>query len=169
MERDLEAIRKLVEESTLSQLAIGRQVGVSTPVINRLIQKHGWRRPKGAPRTFKRVNPPQKARSRPQLLGQIVEKQLAQIDAILARMGGAAATQAGERQARMLASLVKTLGELRRLDEEGAAAAAGEDAHEEPIDAFRERLAKRIEALCPPAADRGGAGRARPAGDPPAG
>lgn len=89
-----------------------------------------------------------------------VERELAAIEAILARLGeGEERAALAERTARTLASLTRTLAAVRRLravHAEGADAAAEVDADDDmprDIDEFRRELARRIDAFVAGGAD----------------
>lgn len=71
-----------------------------------------------------------------------VELSLRRLDRLTPRVGD------GEKAARTLASLVKTLNELKRLDTETGAGAAAVPEDGIDIDEFRRDLARRLDALC---------------------
>jgi hypothetical protein len=88
-----------------------------------------------------------------------VEREIAQIEDSLARMEPLGSPGGDpEKLARTLASLVKTLNELQRLDASAGGAAAKEPDDAMDIDEFRRELARRLDALCESGPDDGGAG-----------
>ncbi|MFC3691996.1 hypothetical protein [Chenggangzhangella methanolivorans] len=140
--------RRLYESSALSIEAIATRVGVGRTSVRRLAEKGGWRRPAAA-------------QARKRLVGAIREKAEKEIVAAEAALAGGG--DAGP-AARTLASLVRTLRELARYDEEqarsdGQGRAGGRAAGADMVDgeefdgfvadpdAFRDALAQRLEKL----------------------
>jgi hypothetical protein len=137
--------RRLYEAAELTLAEIGGRVGLHPATVRRFARRDGWRRPAAAA-------------ERRALIGRIrrkVERQIAEAERAI---GADAAGPDAERAARTLASLVRTLRELARYDEDQARAAAAsrgvrEADEDEPgavadLDAFRDALADRLERLC---------------------
>ncbi|MGQ4272454.1 hypothetical protein [Terrihabitans sp. B22-R8] len=82
-----------------------------------------------------------------QRIRDIVEREVSGVEQTLRRMDRLAPRGDAEKAARTLASLVKTLTELQRLDA-NAAEQAKEPDDEIDIDEFRRELARRLDALC---------------------
>lgn len=135
-------VRRLIETTTLTQKEIGRRLGLHDSSISRMVRREGWRRPTDAA-------------ARQDLVGAIreqVDAEIAEVERILGG-AGAAAPGAAER-ARTLASLVRTLRELARYDEDQLRAAGreaggngSEDEAVADLDQLREELARRLESL----------------------
>ena len=129
--------KRLYESNSISQRAIAARLGIARSSLWRLADKHQWRRPKAA-------------EARRSLVGEIRKKIEAEIiGAEKALAGGGDVAPA----ARTLASLVKTLRELARFDEEqgsGLSTPEGDEGFDGFVadpDAFREALAERLEKL----------------------
>lgn len=131
--------RRLYETSALSGAAIARRLGFGETSVKRLARKHGWLRPAAAA-------------ARRGLVVSIREKAEREIVA-----ASRALKDGGDPgpAARTLASLVRTLRELAKYDEEQARASGGGPARDDEDvddfvadpDAFREALAERLERL----------------------
>ncbi|WP_155904992.1 HTH domain-containing protein [Methylopila sp. M107] len=141
--------RRLFETTQLSGERIATETGVSRTSIRRYAEAQGWIRPPAAP---DRVTLVASLRGR-------VEKE---IGAAEAAIGGAGEERDArvEKMARSLASLVRTLRELAKYDEEqgrrgrdadpARGPGAGEDRDGQSVadlDAFRAELADRIARL----------------------
>lgn len=130
-------MRGLYEASSLSVTAIGARLGVSHSSVARLAEKYGWRRPAAAD-------------ARRRLVGEIRKR--ADEEIVAAERALAGGSDPGP-AARTLASLVKTLRELARFDEEQGVRLGGPGSDEDTDgfvadpDAFREALAERLEKL----------------------
>ena len=135
-------VRRLIETTTLTQMEIGRRLGLHNSSISRMVRREGWRRPADAA-------------ARQDLVGSIRERvaaEIAEVERVLTD-ASASAPSAAER-ARTLASLVRTLRELARYDEDQLRAAGrqaggngSEDEAVADLDQLREELARRLEGL----------------------
>lgn len=131
--------RRLYEGSRQSTEAIAKQVGIARSTVQRLASRGGWKRPDAA-------------EARRRLVGSIRQKAEREIVAAgRALKGGGDPGPA----ARTLASLVRTLRELAKYDEEQARACGRADPVDDEDfddfladpDAFRDALADRLEKL----------------------
>lgn len=129
--------KRLYETSPTTYQAIAAQLGIAASSVGWLVHKHGWLRPKAA-------------EARRKLVGEIrkqIEEEIFRAEKALAGGGDVAPA------ARTLASLVKTLRELARFDEEQGSGLSEPEGDEErdgfvaDPDAFREALAERLEKL----------------------
>ncbi|RXF75464.1 hypothetical protein [Hansschlegelia zhihuaiae] len=136
--------RRLYETDGLTLAGIGERVGLHGVTVCRLAKKHGWRRPAAA----------EKRRALVSAIRTKVDREIAEVERVLSADGAPGA--AVERSARTLASLVKTLRELARIDEDDARKAAGrrgaesgedEDDAVADLDALRDALARRLDRL----------------------
>ena len=183
---DLEAVadaRRRYEIEGEHRDVIAAETGLSRRVIDARALEENWRRrrrskpaPKAsAPPSARKVAaptasaPPEAARpaapepTRADLavsITQAVERELAAIDAVLARLGtsrlGADEEGAGEaeRTARTLASLARALKELKQLDARRTEPSGLQcDDMPRDIDEFRRELARRMDALVASRAD----------------
>lgn len=142
------------------QIAIDH--AVSRSALNARVAREGWTRRR--PRVAGEAAPAAAAGIAAQVQ-RTVERELAAIDAILARLADAGEpTPAAERTARTLASLTRTLKEVQRLraaeTDKGTATqvpAADDDDDDMPrdIDEFRRELARRIDAFVASRTDAG--------------
>ncbi|MDR4307622.1 hypothetical protein IHQ68_13435 [Chelatococcus sambhunathii] len=136
--------RRLYECSDLTETRIAVLSGVSRSTLRRRAVAEGWLRPDGAKK-------PEAARQ--DVVASLRERIEREIVAAEAAMGQTAekTIDGVERISRSLASLVKTLRELARYDEERAGRAGQADAAGDEdvadIDAFRAALADRLERL----------------------
>lgn len=136
--------RRLYEGSDLTEARIAVLSGVSRSTLRRRAVAEGWLRPDGAKK---------REAARQDVVASLRERIEREIVAAEAAMGQTAekTIDGVERISRSLASLVKTLRELARYDEERAGrsgqgdAAGDEDVAD--IDAFRAALADRLERL----------------------
>jgi hypothetical protein len=136
--------RRLYETGGLTLAGIGERVGLHGVTVCRLAKKHGWRRPAAA----------EKRRALVLAIRTKVDREIAEVERALGAGGEPVAV---ERSARTLASLVKTLRELAKIDEDEARKAAGrrgaqesgedEDDAVADLDALRDALARRLEQL----------------------
>lgn len=137
--------RRLYETTELTQADIGARVGLHHGTVSRLAKKHGWRRPAAA----------RKRRALVSAIRTKVDREIAEVERVLSADG--APGTAVESSARTLASLVKTLRELAKIDEDEARERAarrgaqgnGEDEDDAvaDLDALRDALARRLEQL----------------------
>jgi hypothetical protein len=141
----LAAVRREIEETTLSTAEIARHFGLTPGSLHRLAAESGWRRPQGAPVASQRKRPagPRLARTiadgetvAARLL-RVVDRQVGNMDARLRRRRGAAID---EKDARLLVHLAKTLQTIMALGRDGGAGAK-EPADRDHLDAD---LARRI-------------------------
>jgi aminoglycoside phosphotransferase (APT) family kinase protein len=164
---ELADIRFRYEETPEPLWSIARRHNMDERTLNRLVRRQGWRM-RAPSRAHDLVQP---AAAKPALVAdaaetaaipapaediplaervqRMVEQELATVDRVLARLGPAPGHPgAAERSARTLASLVKTLNELRRL-KAAETPAAGEPDAEDPrdYDQLRRELAHRMERL----------------------
>lgn len=123
-------------------LAVSRATGIPRASVYSMAKSRGWKRPRpdGLPDADgERIGTVARIR-------RTVEREVIAVERLLeASPRGPTRTAAAERAARTLASLVRTLNELRRL--EAAAADQDDDAPPRDIDAFRAELARRLERL----------------------
>jgi len=156
-EHVLVCAQALYEQTDVPMTAIAELMGIAPSTLSARVLRHGWTlRPPC--RLGKRKEPPPgalrgtmkdlSARVRAQIERQI---RLAEYDLSKPGPRGARANDS-ERAARTLASLVKTMTELKRLDGEKTCDPRAED-DEIDIDEFRRDVARRLEALCESAAD----------------
>ncbi len=135
--------RRLYEATDLAEARIAGLSGVSRSTLRRRAAAEGWSRPNGAgtPAAVPRQDVVAALRGR-------IERE---IIAAEAAMGQAAekTIDGVERISRSLASLVRTLRELARYDEERAVRAGQDDGDGDvaDLDAFRAALAERLERL----------------------
>lgn len=138
LERVAEA-KRLYEGSTLSAAAIAQQVGIGRATVQRHAKLGGWTRADAA-------------EERRRLVGSIRQK--AEREIVAASRALKAGGDPGP-AARTLASLVRTLRELAKYDEEQARSSGRSGSAEDgdfndfvaDPDAFREALADRLEQL----------------------
>jgi transposase-like protein len=151
-EKVLADARNLFETTDIPLSEIARRAGLHRSLMHRTVLREGWSRP--TPKARKeRVAARLRAR---------IEKELCSVEISLAHSRSAAARETARQSADTLASLMRTLRELKRLDLEDEDA-PGEAEHEENLDMLRERLALRLETLlaeqqAAEAAGEGGAG-----------
>ncbi|MET0314077.1 MAG: hypothetical protein ABW275_06750 [Hansschlegelia sp.] len=133
--------RRLYEAGGLSECEIARLTGLNRSTMRSRAEREGWRR--GESNAERR-----------RLLGALrsrVDEEIAEAEAALGgAQTGDAKAQRVERAARTLASLVRTLRELAKFDEEQAAAARSGEAADDvvtDIDELRRELARRLESL----------------------
>lgn len=136
--KTLAEARRLYEAGGVSKAEIARRLKITQQSLRRHIDRDGWRRD-----LVDRAALVRSVRER-------VEAEIADVAAIMGDAGRPA--DAAEKSARTLASLVKTLREVARLDEEFARSNTGEGADEPhgeiaDIDELRRTLAERLEQL----------------------
>jgi hypothetical protein len=141
--------RRLYEGTDLSEPRIAAIAGLSRPTLRRFAAIENWSRPEGPDRSSRRQD----------VVASLRERIESEIVAAEAALGGPATkkTDGVERISRSLASLVRTLRELAKYDEERAARAGrergdasqgeGADGDLADLDAFREALAERLERM----------------------
>ncbi len=148
----LEELRAMYEAGAMPVPAVAFRADISVPRLYTLIRRHGWKR--------RRVDTSASAshhgsgpEARRRLVARIWAAADAQLREIEARMhkNGELGEGGGvdERDARITATLVKTVRELVALDEGMAAAAKTKDeAHVAAVtpDALRDELVRRLEA-----------------------
>jgi hypothetical protein len=134
----LEQARRLYETTELSQAEIARRLSLTAPSLRRIAKREEWRRPAAAAERRVLVRN----------VREKIDREIGAVERVLSADGGSAAPGT-ERAARTLASLVRTLRELARYDEEQARAARPEveDDAVADIDALREALARRLDRL----------------------
>lgn len=130
--------RRLYEETWLTGAEIGRLSGLAHSTLRGYVQREGWRRPGDGARPVSRID----------ALRARIDREIAAAEATLGA-GRAERPAAAEKMARTLASMVKTLRELWKFDEERARAARVEPAHDvvTDYDEFRRELARRLDRL----------------------
>lgn len=128
--------RGLFENTALTVADVARLSGLPVSTLRGRAGREGWRRPGEA------------APVRIDALRARIDREIAVADAQLEAAGEAGAAGL-EKTARILASLVKTLRELWKFDEERARAARAEPQDDglEDLDAFRRELARRLDRL----------------------
>jgi hypothetical protein len=164
----LQQARQLYEETSVPIDAIAGMMGMKSRTFQTLREKHGWklRQPRRPAETGgaaaaepEEAGPPVESpvvaalpgADRAATISRIrdtVEREIAAVELSLRRLDRLTPRVGdGEKAARTLASLVKTLNELKRLDAAQATdAPAAEDGTD--IDEFRRDLARRLDALC---------------------
>ena len=166
----LAAAQRRYEDTNDSLAAMAAEFGVSERTINRMRDRGGWkRRSERKPRELSAVRlldeattllaAPQAAPSQPlppseagvsavERIEKLVEKEIAAEEAARAQLGRLPRTRAdAERAARTLATLTQTLNALRRLRCGTDRRDDDYDDMPEDIDAFRNELARRIDAF----------------------
>ncbi|MFC0283038.1 hypothetical protein ACFFJB_05365 [Camelimonas abortus] len=160
----LAAARRRFEngDATLKQLAA--ELGLSPRRLGALARRDGWTKPARPPaRRRAGARPPAGRAALVARLWAAAARQMDEIEAALASAPGEG--QVREREARLMAMLVRVAAGLAAIERAGAAPAAGREtqAHDgdaafpDDADAFRRTLESRIDALL----------RRRPAGDLP--
>lgn len=129
--------RRLYETTDLTLTEVAARVGISAPALCKRAQKAGWER------SSKELRDQAVRRIRLR-----VEREISAVETVLA---GTGAIGEADRAARTLASLVRTLRELQKYDEDAARMQAAEERDEDgapaDLDAFRDALADRLERL----------------------
>lgn len=146
-----ECARKLYEETDMPLHAIARLAGVSTRTLRYRAEAWGWRL-----RGAIVADGEDAAESAPEdvagLVARIrttVQREIGVAERNLMRTGPRSARiEESEKTARTLASLTKTLNELKRLEADGTAHVPKADDEQIDIDEFRNEIARRLEALC---------------------
>jgi len=151
-----ERARRLYESGLVPQTDIALMLGLADTTLRRRIQRWGWRKdqdireelPPAAPAAFQPAGE-EVAYDRRSTIERVrcaVDREIAAVEAALSRLGSLTRrVPESERAARTLASLVKTLTELKRLEtasDEGEADDGPAD-----IDEFRRDLARRLHGL----------------------
>ena len=135
--------RDLYERTDVALAEIGRRTGLHPSFLYRAARREGWRRP-----VSKRPMELLAAR-----LVRRIEKEIAAVEISLVHTRGPEGKAEARRSAELLASLMKTLREMRRFDREAKAAKAAEPAaqrgpwNEGDVDAMRDALSERLERL----------------------
>ena len=151
-----ERARRLYESGLVPQTDIALMLGLADTTLRRRIQRWGWRKdqdireelPPAAPVAFQPAveEAAYDRRSTIERVRCAVDREIAAVEAALSRLGSLTRrVPESERAARTLASLVKTLTELKRLEtasDEGEADDGPAD-----IDEFRRDLARRLHGL----------------------
>jgi len=148
LERDpmlLEALRREVEETTLSYAAIGRRFGLARGSLHRFAGERGWRRPEGAPIAAQRARPAGRRLAKTiddgeavtARLLRVVDRQINTIDTRLRRRG----TVIDEKDARLLVHLAKTLQTIMALGRDGGAGTKESADRDEPDADLARRIA----------------------------
>jgi hypothetical protein len=132
-----EEARRLFETSEISQVDIARRVGILPASLTRMAKNGGWIRfEKG-----KRAQTVRRIRAR-------VEREIEAVEGVLEKAG---ALGGADSAARTLSSLVRTLIELQKYDEDAARRSRvkpeDEDVAPADLDALRDALADRLEKL----------------------
>jgi hypothetical protein len=159
-----ERARRLYEGELVSQADIALMLGLTDSTLRRRIQQWGWARrthdiadglPSAPPPTAFQPCDGEATYDRRSTIERVrcaVDREIAAVEAALSRLGSLTRrVPESERAARTLASLVKTLTELKRLEtasDEGEADDGPAD-----IDEFRRDLARRLHGLCESRAD----------------
>lgn len=131
--------RRLYETSQITQVEICRRLGLSETSLCRKARREGWTRPFDAERRRTLIRG----------LRRSIDAEVARAEALFASGEDAAAGEAAGKAARTLSSLVRSLRDLAKFDEESAGGAGEPDA-DEPVrdaDEFRAALAERLERL----------------------
>lgn len=154
-----ERARRLYEGGLVPQADIALMLGLTDTTLRRRIIRWGWARrgheipdgppPAAMPATFQPCAEEVGAYDRRSTIERVrcaVDREIAAVEAALSRLGSLTRrVPESERAARTLASLVKTLTELKRLEtasDEGEADDGPAD-----IDEFRRDLARRLHGL----------------------
>lgn len=142
------AVRALFEAGTVPVTEIAAAFGVDPSTVRRRAAADGWAAPAGRPRVRRGTAPERGGVGRRTLIDRLFaafERQMDDIETRLADAGEAG----GERDARMLGVLAKTLETL--IDLERAATGGEADKQGAPdLDAAREEIARRLERLGQP-------------------
>lgn len=139
-----QAARALFETGTVPVAEIAAAFAVDQSTIRRHAAAEGWATPASRQRA-RRNAPPTGAGGRRRLIDRLFAAFERQMDDIEGRLGEASEA-AGERDARMLGVLAKTLETL--IDLERAAKGGDGDKEGAPdLDAAREEIARRLERL----------------------
>lgn len=131
--------RRLYETTDLKQTEIARRLGFHASSVNRMAREKGWMRPTEVDRRAALIR---NVRAK-------VDAEIAKTEKVFEDLGPE--TDA-ERTARTLASLMRTLREISKYDEERARAtprgdARGDADDQYDIDEFRDSLADRLDRL----------------------
>jgi hypothetical protein len=132
-----EEARRLFETSEIAQVGIAARAGILPASLTRMAKREGWIRfEKG-----KRAQTVRRIRAR-------VEREIEAVEQVLEKAG---ALGEADGAARTLGSLVRTLRELQKYDEDAARRshlkAEDEDVAPADLDALRDALADRLEKL----------------------
>ncbi|MFD1331568.1 hypothetical protein ACFQ4O_06095 [Methylopila musalis] len=131
--------RRLYETSHITQAEICRRLGLPKETVSRRKMREGWTRPFDAERRRTLIRG----------LRRSIDAEVAKAETLFAAGDQTAGGEAAGRAARTLASLVRSLRELAKFDEESAGD-GGEPDGDEPVrdtDEFRAALAQRLERL----------------------
>lgn len=143
--------RRLYEGGGASIQAVADLLGIHKRTLQKRASALGWRRSPAVPnesRNQLEENVPVGRRAMVARIRRTVEREISTVEDSLARIDELVPRGDAEKAARTLASLVKTLIELQRL-EAGAGADTAKDPDEDgiDIDEFRRDLARRLDAL----------------------
>lgn len=130
--------RRLYEETTLTRADVARLSGLTIGALGYHAGKGAWRRGGAQGRTPTRID----------ALRAKIDREMAAAEAQIDQ-ADEASSAALERSARTLASLVRTLRELWKFDEERARAARAEPEDDDVVDLdeLRRELARRLDRL----------------------
>lgn len=142
-------------------------LGMSESAFRSFREREGWplrpspikRKSAAAPPAPERRSvapPPRESRSLIARLEEAVEREFLRAEAALATCGAKAAPKTMETSARVLASLVRSLAELKRMNRDAGAARAEDGRDRDAFDdepprqlaELREELARRLERMC---------------------
>lgn len=147
---------RLYSETRTPLEEIAKLIGVKPCTFLRRRKAWGWPSraelrmkevPAAAKRIVEQARPKVDQKALIARIRETVEREIAEIDQSLKALDGAVGAGGLERSARTLATLVKTLTELKKLCEADKGPAA-EEAYERPdMDEFRRSLTRRLEAL----------------------
>jgi hypothetical protein len=143
--------RGLYESGGAPIQAVADLLGIHRRTLQKRASALGWRRSLATPngnQTQLEENVPVGRRAMVARIRRTVEREISTVEDSLARIDELVPRGDAEKAARTLASLVKTLIELQRL-EAGAGADTAKDPDEDgiDIDEFRRDLARRLDAL----------------------
>lgn len=159
-------IRALYEGRTMTVAEVAAHAGVAVPTLLRLVALNGWARrrrgrrpaaplapapspaPPPAPASSLREPAPASPAARRRLVGRIWAAADAQMADVERRMRASGESGADERDARIMAVLVRTVRDLVALDGEIEGEATKDDERPNGVtpDALRDELVRRLEA-----------------------
>lgn len=168
LSRDIVTQAKLLYDAGVTPLAeVRAMLGMSERAFRSFRESEGWpmrpspikRKSAGTPATSQpqSASPTQKdSRSLIARLEEAVEREFVRAETALATCGAKAAPKTMETSARVLASLVRSLAELKRMnrdaavarEEDGRVRDAFDDEPPRQLAELREELARRLERMC---------------------
>ncbi|WP_400766246.1 hypothetical protein [Methylosinus sporium] len=166
--RDILSQAKLLYDAGVTPLAeVRAMLGMSERAFHRFRENEGWpmrpspikRKSAETPATSEREGAPPTQKDSRSLIARLeeaVEREFVRAEAVLATCGAKAAPKTMETSARVLASLVRSLAELKRMNRDvGATREEGlrvrdvfDDEPPRQLAELREELARRLERMC---------------------